>query len=219
MTRTLAQLTCIFLALATACAQADRSTAPASGGGSIEKSRVSRYTRSEAGYDATLAVNDRASMLILTFTAHGANTGGHPSMSRRLEIWRPLLEQLFRERGRQQEYLLTVGEYPELKRRMAEAAVCLDEWDPKTGRPLAGQAGPALGALLTREHLYAELDAFFASLSYLVTVDYVEGVMICGWKDLGSPAAPCQVSTDADSLAPCGASIIFKLTRTDNPKP
>jgi hypothetical protein len=219
MARKLAHLTCMFLALATTCAQADRATAPASGGGSIEKSRLSRYTRSEAEYDATLAVNDRTSMLILTFTAHGANTGGHPSMSRRLEIWRPLLEQLFRERGRQREYLLTVGEYPELKRRMAEAAVCLDEWDPKTGRPLTGQAGPALRALLGREHLYAELDAFFVSVGYLVTVDHVEGVMICRWKDLGGPAARCKVSTDADSLAPCGASIIFKLTRKEDAKP
>jgi hypothetical protein len=204
-----------FLALAVVCAPVDRRVTTASDG-YIERGRVSRYTRSEAEYDATVAVNDRTSMLILRFAAHGMSAGGSPSMSRRLEIWRPLLEQLFHERGRQPRYLLTVGEYPELTRRMAEAAVCVEKWDPKTGRPLTGRAGPALRALLVGEHLYPELGAFFASVGYLVSVDHVENVMICQWKDLGGPPARCNASIEADSLAPCGASIIFELTRTED---
>jgi hypothetical protein len=206
-------LTCLFLALSMACAQADGPPAPASGGGSLEKSRLIRYTRSEAGYEATLAVNDRTNMLIFSLTARGANAGGHPPMSRRLEIWKPLLDQLFHERGPQNEYLLTVGEYPELNRRMAAGAVCLEAWDSKTGRPRTGPVGPTLKTLLDRDDAYAELEAFFAPVGYRVTVDHVENVMICRWKGLGGPDDRCQASSDAESLVPCGASMIFKLSR------
>ena len=204
----------MVLALTAACAPTDRPNAAASEG-YVEKSHVSRYTRTADNYDATLSVNDRTGMLILAVTARVANPGVRPSMSSRLTFWKPLLDQLFREHGRQPEYLLAVGDYPELRRRMAEAAICLGDWDPKTGRPRAGRAGPALKTMLARERLYQELDSFFGSMGYLVAVDHVEGVMICPWKNLGDLGTRCAASGEADSLVPCGALIIFKLSRAD----
>ena len=118
MLRCRALVPCMVLAASAACGQADQPAPPGAGRGSVEKTQPTRYTRSEAGYEATLAVNDRTQMLAFTITARGAEAGGHPSMSRRLEIWKPLLEQHFKERAPQNEYLLAVGDYPELNRRM-----------------------------------------------------------------------------------------------------
>jgi hypothetical protein len=207
----------VLAVAAAACARPGSGTAPASSA-SLDKPRLDHYTRSDDGHDAMLVVNEAGRMLSLTLTPRHHERGLRP-MDKRLETWRPLLEQLFRERGRRPEYFLTVGEYPELRRRIAEAAVCSGKWDPVTGRPRIGDAGLAMKDLLIGERLYPELNVFFASLGYLVSVEYAGGVMICGWNELGGSDARCDGHKQAGFVAPCGASIIFKLTRKEDATP
>jgi hypothetical protein len=143
-------------------------------------------------------------------------------MARRIELWRPLFAQAIREQGRKGDYLAGVAEYPELNARLAMAAAASKQWNPKTGQPRSGQANGFIKDLLTQDRLFPELEGFFRSFGYHVSVHTVESVVLCRWREVvtgtdrlpeperGSRAERLQLSDDA--LVPCGGSILFSLT-------
>jgi len=205
----------LVLTASSSCGQSAPPITPAPGG-ALAKPPVTRYIRSAGGYEARLVAGDHRNVLALTLASAAAPGLPPLPMTERLEMWRPLVEQLFRERGRQLEYLVTVGEYPELKRRIIDAAACSDEWDPSTGQPRGGRPDEAIKDLLTQAELYPEIGAFFTSLGYATSIDHAEGVMICRTDAIDRPAVRCSGMTGVVAMAPCGASIVFKLTRRDS---
>jgi hypothetical protein len=136
------------------------------------------------------------------------------SMTRRLEILKPLVEQAFREHGRLPAYTVTVGAYPELKARLAVAAASSGKWSLASGKPKTGNAGAFVKELLASEKLYPELESFFDSFGYGVSISSVEEVMLCHWKEIKSEAtSPRQPDIRAESLLPCGASLVFRILK------
>jgi hypothetical protein len=158
-------------------------------------------------------LRDKRGVLNLRLTAEGNQPTAGILMAKRLELWKPLLEQAFREHGQQKEYLLTVGEYPDLSARAAVAAVCSKAWNLKTGMPKVGDAGAAFKDLLVENRLYQELEPFFDSFGYGVSLSSAEAVMTCPWKEIRSEPVGngCRPNAEPDSMVPCGASLVFRL--------
>jgi hypothetical protein len=135
------------------------------------------------------------------------------SMRQRLEMLRPLVNQAFDEHGRKRMYAVTVGEYPELKARIAAAAACSGKWNMTSGKPKAGSAGVFVRELLESQKLYPELESFFGSMGYAVSVSSVEEIMLCPWAEIKREASPpCRPHIPSGSQAPCGASIVFRIS-------
>jgi len=177
----------------------------------LRKEDAVKLSRSADGYTGTLEWRAGTEMISLRVAPVAAADGPPLSMSRRIELWRPLLGQLFTEHGRRKTYLLTVGEYPELAPRMAAAAACSDKWDLKTGRPLASGNG-AIVDLLSDARLYRELGALMTELGYDVAVQSAEAVVLCSWEAVADRIEGCSRTPPATAKVPCGASIVFRLT-------
>jgi len=182
--------------------------------GSLNKSVV-RLARSENGYDAVLIFHLASRTLSLRVEPKAETRGTPLPMSGRLDLWRPLLGQLFQQRPGVDSYLLTVGEYPELAGRIAVAAACSGKWNPQTGQPHIGNASKALKALLDDPSLYRELDSFFDAMGYRTSIDSAEGIVLCPWKQFSENGAhlPCRAKLESESLMPCGASLVFRLVK------
>ncbi len=177
-----------------------------------DKATPIRLTRVEGAYEATLLFNENRGLLSFGVVSRQPTAGASLPMSRRVEMWRPLLEDLFRERGRSKEYLVAVGEYPEITARIATAAVCSGKWNLSTGRPRSGAPGAAIKELLVDGSLTPELQALFEPLGYSISVRSAEQVMLCRWKEVQSePPASCRSNVAPDSQVPCGASILFRI--------
>jgi len=172
-----------------------------------------RLARTEEGSQAILLFHEKRGILSLRIIPKPETRHALLPMARRVELWKPLLEEAFQKYGRRKDYTLTVGVYPELGGRIAAAAACSGKWNPKTGQPLEGNAATALKDLLNAQSLYRELHEFFDGMGYRVSVDSTEGVMLCRWKrvkpDTLDPA--CHPSMRPESFVPCGASIVFRL--------
>lgn len=186
--------------------------------GSLNKSEV-RLVRSQDGYDAVLTLHLASRTLSLRLEPTQKTSARPLPMTKRLELWRPLIDQLFRERPGVKSYLLTVGEYPELGKRIAVAAACSGNWNPRTGQPRAGSAAKGMRTLLDDHNLYRELDSFFDALGYRTSIESAEGVMLCPWKQFADDEIhlPCQAKLRSESLVPCGASLVFRLVNKTVP--
>jgi len=103
----------------------------------------------------------------------------------------------------------------ELK-KMAIDAGCVDPALRAKGLMRGGRPDEAIKDLLTQAELYPEIGAFFTSLGYATSIDHAEGVMICRTDAIDRPAVRCSGMTGVVAMAPCGASIVFKLTRRDS---
>lgn len=207
------RLTLSFLVLLIAsCIHPTSQAQPSSA--TLDKTPPIRFARTEDGQEATLLLHEKRSVLNLSVRASaGAGTAALPMM-KRLELWRPLLEAAFQAHGRKPQYLLTVGEDPELAGRLAVAAACSRKWDPRTGKPRGEEAGQMIRGLIAQDRMTAELERFFDSLGYRATVHSAESVVVCRWRDLkgGAQGASCPLTLDGDALLPCGASLVFRLT-------
>jgi hypothetical protein len=183
-------------------------------GGGPEKPPMLRLSRMEGTREASLQFLDARDLLILRIQDSASSASAPPMlMADRLNAWKPLLEQLFQQQGRRKQYQLTIGEYPEMKGRMAYAAACSRDWDPRTGKPRAGDAGAAMRDMVNQQHLHREMESFFKDFGYRVSVRSAESVMICPWKEIptGVSDAACSPRMQPTSQVPCGASIVFQL--------
>lgn len=206
------RLTLSFLVLlAASCIQSPSRAQPPSA--ALDKTPPIRFARTEGGHDATLLLHEKRAVLNLSVRAL-ADAGAALPMAQRLELWRPLLEAAFQAHGRKPQYLLTLGEDPELAGRLAVAAACSRKWDARTGKPRGEEAGQMVRGLIAQDRMTAELERFFDSLGYRATVHSAESVVLCRWRDLkgGAQTAPCPLTLDGDALVPCGASLVFRLT-------
>jgi len=187
-------------------------------GGSLNKSEV-HLVRSQDGYDAVLTLHLASHTLSLRVEPKPENSGPPLPMTRRLELWRPLIDQLLREHPGTEIHLLTVGEYPELGARIAGAAACSGNWNPRTGKPHSGNAAKAIKTLLNDHSLYRELDSFFDGLGYRTSIESAEGVVLCPGKQFAGDEVhfPCQAKLHSESLVPCGASLVFRLVNKTVP--
>jgi len=189
-------------------------------GGSLKKEAPLRLTNVTEEYEARLLfLRERG---IVHFQVVPKKTGQKTtlSMSKRTELWKSLLEQVLREYGHRETYLVTVGEYPELNYRIAYTAASSDNWNTKTGRPRVGSANNAIKQFLLQNNLTPELEAFFGAYEYKVSVQSAEAVMLCRGREINS-ASFSQVATrqlQPQSLLPCGASILFRLTANNGGK-
>ena len=206
------RLALTFLVLLVSCAQAASQAQPPSA--SLDKTPPNRFARTEDGHEATLLVHEKRPVLNISVRASPASGPAPLPMARRLELARPLLEGAFQAQGRRPEYLLTIGEYPELAGRLAVAAACSRKWDARTGKPRGENVGQILHDLIAQDHLTPELEAFFDGLGYRASVHSAESVLLCRWRDLRgqAQAASCPLALDDDALVPCGASLVFRLT-------
>ncbi|HKX00741.1 MAG TPA: hypothetical protein VJN43_23570 [Bryobacteraceae bacterium] len=178
----------------------------------LDKTAIHLF-RTEDGHKATLIFHEKTGVLNLGIVPNPATRHALLSMTKRIELWKPLVEELFEKYGRRKDYRLTVGLYPELGGRIAAAAACSGKWNPKTGQSLEGAAGAALKDLFTNHALYRELDAFFDTLGYRVSLDSAEAVMRCRWNRVKpEPVDPtCHPNVRPLSWVPCGASLVFRL--------
>jgi hypothetical protein len=135
-------------------------------------------------------------------------------MARRVELWRPLIEQVFAERGRLPGYTLSVGEYPELAPRLAATAAASGDWDTSTGEVREGDAASVLQSLLADGSAFPELGRLFDPLGYGLRLHSAESVMVCrlGDIDFSGPGAPPRPDLPPDARVPCGALLVFRIT-------
>jgi hypothetical protein len=203
-------LLCYAAFLLIACGQATESGKQT--GGAIKKTEPIRLERTEGGYDATLLFQANSGLLSFGILPQ-KNASPALSMTRRVDLWRPLINQLLREQGRRKEYLVAVGEYTELAARIASAAVCSRKWNLKTGRPLTGDANQEVKNILKQTQTTRELVSFFSSLGFRMSVDNGENVLICPWTRIhAAQDPPCGRAPAPTSQVPCGASILFRIT-------
>jgi hypothetical protein len=176
----------------------------------LDKTTPVRLMQAEEGYDAILLVHPHRDLLNLQIVTKG--TAEVPPASQRTESWKSLLEQAFREQGRKPTYLLTVGQYPELAPRLAVAAAASDNCNLKTGKPRSGEADAVIKDLIAHGRFFPELDALFEPFGYRVSVESVEAVMLCRWSEIQPHDVQQHPNIRPDSLVPCGASLVFRLT-------
>jgi hypothetical protein len=177
----------------------------------LQKATPMRLAQTEDGYDAILLIHPERDLLNLQIVPKGI--AGVPPAGRRTALWKPLLEQAFRKQGWKRTYLLTVGEYPELAPRLAAAAAASKNWDLKTGKPRSGEVDAVIKNLLSGGNFFPELDELFNSLGYRLSVEAVEAVMLCRWSEIQRHNDGSQpLDIQSDSLVPCGASLVFRLT-------
>lgn len=175
----------------------------------LQKHAQTQLTRTEGDYEATLLLIEKRGIINLRVSSRrDADTTKLP-ITRRLELFRPLLEQALRERGRRTGYLLTVGEYPELNMRLGDAAACSEKWNSTTGTARSGDPGTAAKDLLAEARAYRELEPLFESLGYRIAVESVESVVLCRGNEIQPQS--CR-KIQPNSKLPCGASILFRLT-------
>jgi hypothetical protein len=183
---------------------------------SLEKTEPIRLTRKEGDYEATLLFQERRGLLSFGIVSLQKTEAAPLPMASRAELWRPLLEQLFRAQGRRKDYLLAVGQYPELGGRIAAAATCSGKWNPNTGKPRAGNAGAEVKELLNTGNLTPEVASFVDSFGYRLSVSSTEQVMLCRWKEIQpGTTASCRPNLGPDSWVPCGASILFRMVANE----
>jgi hypothetical protein len=97
---------------------------------------------------------------------------------------------------------MTVGEYPELRSRVAAAAACSSELDTQAGR----------SRLFSNMALYPELVGLLREFRYDITADTVESIVMCSWSQVRDSRAECGRNLAANAQVPCGASIVFRMT-------
>jgi hypothetical protein len=180
---------------------------------SPEKNKPLRLSRTDNGYLVTLLFREKRGLISFELAPQEKSPTPAPPMATRVVLWKPLIEEFLRERGRKPSYLLAVGQYPELSSRLASAAACSGNWNFKTGKPHRGNPNVAIQQLINANHLTPEIDSLFSSAGYRVSVDSVEQVMLCHGADLQpDPAASCHPKKfERDAQLPCGASIVFRL--------
>ena len=180
--------------------------------GILQKVEPIRLARTEAGYEATLLFQSNSGLLSFGIQPQRGSTGATLAMTKRIELWRPLMNRLLREQGRRKEYIVAVGEYPELGARIASAAVCSGQWNLETGKPLTGSASQEVKNILTKQPA-SELEPFFSSFGFRVSVDNVENVVICPWARVRPVQdLPCGSAPAPTAQVPCAASILFRIT-------
>jgi len=181
--------------------------------GRPEKPPMLRLSRIEGTREASLQFLDARELLILRIQDSAGASAPPMPMADRLDAWKPLLAQFFQEQGRRKQYQLTIGEYPEMKSRMAYAAACSRDWNPSNGKPRDGDGGAAIRDMVNQQHLHRELESFFKGFGYKVSVRSAESVMICPWKEIpaGAVDTTCSPRMQPTSQVPCGASIVFQL--------
>jgi hypothetical protein len=171
------------------------------------------YTRVDGNDEATLELNESRGLLSLRAAARQPAPGAVLPTARRVELWKPLLEDMLRGRGRRKEYRVVVGDYPELPARIAAAAACSGQWDFATGKPRSGEPNATIQGMLADGSLTPELKALFESLAYSLSVRSVEKVLLCRWKEIQpGPPGSCRSDVKPESQVPCGASILFQIT-------
>ncbi len=214
----LAAITCCLVALTVAaCAQAPppepAGTASPGQPATPRPDSTTRLTRSDGPYKAEVVIQRSGELLGLSITAADASAAPLP-MTKRLQLWRPLVEQALRDGGRRDEIRLTLGDYPELRPRVALAAACSGKWDPDTGKPTSGRVNTAFLALMADNSLYAELTQFASDLGYRASVASAEEPLLCSWESVQPVATDrCRPALDASASVPCEASIVFQLHR------
>lgn len=198
----------VGLLVMVACSQgaSDQSTA-------LRKEDPIRLTRTENGYEAELQFRPERAVISLRLTPRTASDPTPLTMSRRIELWRPLLDQALRQFRRDGDYLLTVGEYPELSDRIAAAVACSGKWDGRNGRPVAGPANAMLKDVAS-ETMFGELTQLVGPFGYRVSLESAESVMLCPWRSFGDHVKAGCASFDPDARVPCGATLLFRMSRT-----
>jgi hypothetical protein len=192
-----------------ACGQA-----PADGQSASALPRESpvRFSDFANGHAVELLFRQQAGTL--SFSLKSSSSGEPLLMARRIELWRPLLQRFFGAHGRRADYLLTVGEYPELSSRIAAAAACSENWDLARGTPKTGDTAMVVKDLLSSSKLYTELEDWLRPMGYRLSIHSVESAMLCPWRSVGTDSsARCGRIVTSEAMVPCGASIVFRMTR------
>jgi hypothetical protein len=181
----------------------------------LDKVPPFRIAHVESGYEVAAQLHEGRDVLNLQAVPRsGAGVAPMP-MTKRVQLWRPLLEQLFRERGRKREYVLTVQGYVELNTRMAAAAATSQIWDADAGAPKSGGLGRAVLEILNTGPLYPELVTLFEPLGYQVAAVHADNILVGRRSDIAREIAPApsDVATlTPNAKLPYGASIVFRLT-------
>ena len=179
----------------------------------VEKTVAGEWSHVELGHRATLAL-PRMDLMTLSVEPDGQASGPPLPMARRVELWRPLIERTFAEKGRLPAYTVTVGEYPELAARIAVVAASSGEWDTTIGTAREGEAAVALQSLLADGSTFPELRRLFDPLGYSVRLESAESVMVCRWSEIEfiGPDAPLAPDLPPDAQVPCGALLVFRIS-------
>lgn len=181
----------------------------------LDKAPPFRIAHVESGYEVAAQLHEARDVINLEAVPQGGAGVAPMPMTKRVQLWRPLLEQLFRERGRKREYVLTVQGYVELNTRMAAAAATSRIWDADAGAPKSGSLGHAILEILNTGPLYPELVTLFEPLGYQVAAVHADKILLGRWSDIARDVAPAM--SDVATLTPAaelpyGASIVFRLT-------
>jgi hypothetical protein len=169
----------------------------------LKKSQPISLIRNDAGYRVSLQFFEERRMLILAVDSDTAPALPDLSMTDKVILWKPLLEDLFDRYEKDSEYTVAVGKYPELAGRMIGLALASDQWDRQSGKAAAGDTGEWLTRLLNQSDAIPELNTLFEAFGYKVSVRSAEAVLLCT-ADSGFNVPPA-------AHLPCGADLIFSL--------
>ena len=172
-------------------------SAPGSNAQKLDKPLPAVWSDTANGVKAELQLHEARNTINFQTTPADARA------SAKAALLGSLFGKMLAERGRQREYLLTVGHYPELNDRLAGAAVCA----ANSAQP----PGEAVRDLLNEKALFPELERAFAASGYAVRVKQAEGIMLCPWSSM-KLATPQGCKASPDLQVPCGASLVFQLT-------
>ncbi len=175
----------------------------------LQKSSPVRLSRTHDGHEASLTFYEPQRLLNLSVKALDKSAPVAP-MKQRIELWKPLIEDFFRDHGRRKEYLLGIGEYPELGTRIALAAVKSGKWNLRTGKPETGSSESAVHHLLADQSLFEELENLWATFGYKVSVRSVEKILIRRWREI-TPPGPKAPRVAQDARVPFGWAVLFHL--------
>lgn len=96
----------------------------------------------------------------------------------KMKLLRPLLEQVFKESGKADQYRLAVAHYSEVSERVWNAVVVSKDWNRGTGRPLHGNTASFLKSVLSESHAYSELSETVGEFGYEVHVGEIEKIVV-----------------------------------------
>jgi hypothetical protein len=117
----------------------------------LDKSPPVVLKRTEGSYQATLQLHTRRGVINLWVEQASGGSAASVPVVKRVSLWRPLLEQMFAEHGKREQYALTVDTYPELAPRLAAGAAKSDDWNLETGHAASGEATEIVAELLSKD--------------------------------------------------------------------
>ena len=173
-----------------------------------------RLAKATDGIEAVVLFNPKSRLLTLTLVPPDGTTKIALPMRERANRWKPLLAEFLAKRPPDEAYQLVVGDYPELAPRLAVAALRSGDWDSRAGRLRNGDTNEGIRKAIESERICLEVSQLFDALGYTAKVDSVENVILCRWKEIPDAQLPADVAApDLNSLVPCGASLLFRVTK------